>query len=66
MTNMNELIGCLSRHLPEYMDADTDYEKFTVIHEIFEFAISHRVQDKKGSGESKPTDCSKKGEAPLQ
>ena len=54
MTNMNELVGCLSRHLPEYMDADTNFEKFTVIREIFEFAITHWVQDKKGSGESNP------------
>ena len=54
MTNMNELVGCLSRHLPEYMDADTSAEKFTVIRYIFDFAISHRVQDKKGCGESNP------------
>ena len=54
MTNMNELIGCLSRHLGEYMDADTLTQKFDIIHCIFDFAISHRVQDKKGSGESNP------------
>lgn len=54
MTNMNELVGHLSRHLPEYMDADTLTEKFTIIRGIFSFAISHRVQDKKGCGESNP------------
>ena len=53
-TNMNELVGCLSRRFPEYMDADTLTEKFTIIRDIFDFAISHRVQDKKGCGESTP------------
>ncbi len=53
MTNKNELVGCLCR-LPEYMDADTLPEKFNVIRDIFSFAISHRVQDKKGIGEPNP------------
>lgn len=54
MTNMNELIGYLSRHFGEYMDADTLTQKFDIIHCIFDFAISHKVQDKKGSGVSSP------------
>ncbi len=54
MTNMNELVGCISRHFPEYMDADTLTEKFAVVQAIFDFAVSHRVQDKKGCGESNP------------
>lgn len=54
MTNMNELIGYLSRHFGEYMDADTLTQKFDIIRCIFDFAISHRVQDKKGSGVSSP------------
>ena len=54
MTNMNELVGYLGRHLPEYLDADTLTEKFTIIQGIFRFAISHKVQDKKGCGESNP------------
>lgn len=60
MTNMNELVGHLSRHLPEYMDADTLTEKFSIIRDIFSFAISHRVQDKKGSGESNPRNIPRK------
>ena len=60
MTNMNELVGCLSRHLPEYMDSETLTEKFTVIRDIFRFAISHRVRDKKGCGESNPRDIPRK------
>ena len=31
MTNMNELVGYLSRHIGEYMDADTDTEKYGII-----------------------------------
>lgn len=31
MTNTNELSGCLSRYPPDYMDAETLTEKFTVI-----------------------------------
>ena len=54
MVNMNELAGCLSRHFGEYMDAGTLTEKFNIIRCIFDFAISHRVRDKKGSGESNP------------
>lgn len=52
MTNRNELVGYLSRHFGEYMDADTLTEKFVIIRCIFDFAISHRVRDKKCSGES--------------
>ena len=59
--NNNELIGCISRHFPEYMDAETKDEKASVIRYILKFAISHKVVDKKGSGESsprvKPRDC---------
>ena len=54
MTNMNELIGYLIRHFGEHMDADTLTQKFAIIRCIFDFAISHRVQDKKGSGVSSP------------
>ena len=54
MTNMNELVGYLSRHFGEYMDAGTLTEQFGIIRCIFDFAISHRVLDKKGSGESNP------------
>lgn len=54
MTNMNGLVGYLSRHFGEYLDAATLREKFSIIRCIFGFAISHRVRDKKGSGESNP------------
>lgn len=53
-TNMNELVGCTSRHFQEYMEADTGAEKRAVIKYIIGFAISTRVCDKKGSGESHP------------
>lgn len=53
-TNTNELVGYLSRHFGEYMDAETPAQKLGIIRCIFDFAISHRVQDKKGSGESSP------------
>ena len=53
-TNMNELIGELSRHFPEYMDADTSAEKHAVIKHIFDFLARHPVIDKKGSGEAHP------------
>lgn len=52
--NMNELVGCVSRHFTEYMEADTDAEKRAVIRHIINFAISTRVCDKKGCGESHP------------
>ena len=59
--NNNELIGCISRHFQEYMDAETSAEKMSVIRYILKFAISHKVVDKKGTGESsprpKPRDC---------
>ena len=53
-TNMNELIGVLSRNLPDYMDADSTRERFDVIKHIFKFLLSHKVVDRKGSGESNP------------
>ncbi len=60
MTNINELVGCLSRRLPEYMDSETPAEKFTIIRDIFCFAVSHRVRDKKGCKESNPRDIPRK------
>lgn len=54
MANKNELVGSLCRRLPEYMDAVTLDEKFAVVKSLLSFAISHRVRDKKGSGESNP------------
>ena len=53
-TNMNELVGALSRNLPDYMDADSTRERFDVIKHIFKFLLSHKVVDRKGSGESNP------------
>lgn len=53
-TNMNELAGGLSRHLPDLLDADTPYEKHCIIKNIFNFMIHHPVIDKKGTGESNP------------
>ena len=52
--NMNELVGALSRHLPEYMDAETHTEKFCIIRHIIGFLIRRPVVDKKGTGESNP------------
>ena len=52
--NMNELAGELSRHLPEYMDADKTAEKQAIIRHIFDFLVHKPVVDKKGSGESHP------------
>ena len=51
---MNELIGALSRNRPDYMDADSIHERFSVIKHIFNFLLHHRVMDRKGSGESNP------------
>ena len=51
-SNMNELVGCISRHLPEYMEADTLAERMEVIHYMVSFAVSTTVHDKKGCGES--------------
>ena len=51
---MNELVGALSRNLPDYMDADSTRERFDVIKHIFKFLLSHKVVDRKGSGESNP------------
>lgn len=53
-TNMNELIGHLSRYFDRYIDADTLSEKRAVIKEIITFAVSHKVIDKKANGESYP------------
>lgn len=53
-TNMNELMGALSRHLPEYMDADTSDEKQAIIRHVINFLFHKPVVDKKGSGESYP------------
>ena len=53
-TNANELMGYLSRHIDEYMDAETHFEKLQFIRSIYDFAISHRVVDKKGRGETHP------------
>ena len=53
-TNMNELVGALSRHLPAYMDAETMHERLDVIKHIMRFLVCHRVVDKKGGGESNP------------
>ena len=53
-TNMNELMGALSRHLPEYMDAETHAEKYSIIRHIIGFLIRRPVVDKKGTGESHP------------
>ena len=57
-TNTNELVGYLSRHFDEYMDAYLDYGNtamlFDVIKGIFDYALAHRVRDKKGTNESNP------------
>ncbi len=53
-TNVNELIGCLSRHITDYMDARSISEKQGVIKYIIGFAVKHKVVDKKGKGESNP------------
>lgn len=53
-TNINELMGYLSRHMDEYMDAETRSEKIQIIRAVYDFAIHHRVIDKKGSGETHP------------
>lgn len=34
MTNMNELVGCLSHRLPEYMDSETPTEKFYSVPDV--------------------------------
>lgn len=53
-TNMNEVIGILSRYFPDYMDACSNSEKRGILHHIFGFLIRHKVRDKKGIGESNP------------
>lgn len=53
-SNTNEIVGCISRHLPEYLDSDTHYEDLAIVRHIIMFAIQNRVVDKKGSGESYP------------
>lgn len=56
--NSNELIGAVSKRFPLYMDAymedSPQREKHAIIRDIFDFAIHHRVIDKKGTGESAP------------
>ena len=52
--NMNELIGCISRHFPDYLDADSTEEQYSIIRYILDFAMKHKVVDKKGIGESNP------------
>ena len=64
MTNMNELIGYLSRHFGEYMDADTLTQKFDIIHCLF----CHITQ---GAGQKrqrrvKPTYGSKESKTSLK
>lgn len=53
-TNLNELVGCICRHIADYFDAECDGEKQKVLHYILNFGISHRVQNKKGTGQSFP------------
>ena len=53
-TNTNELVGYLSRHFSEYMDAEAISEKHEILRAVFAFAISHRVWNKKGCEESAP------------
>ncbi len=53
-TNKNETVGALSRYFPDYMDAETESEKQSIIKHIFKFLIVHKVIDKKGAGESFP------------
>jgi len=47
-------MGYLSRHIDEYMDAETRSKKIQIIRAVYDFAIHHRVIDKKGSGETHP------------
>ena len=49
-----KLVRPTFRYFPEYMEADTCTEQREVIRYIFCFAISTRVRDKKGNGESHP------------
>lgn len=53
-TNMNELMGALSRHLPNYIDAETPSERQSIIRHIFNFLVHKPVVDKKDIGESAP------------
>lgn len=57
-TNMNELVGHLSRHIDEYMEiyiaGGSVREKYEIIRNIFQFGIAHTVIDKKGREESNP------------
>lgn len=50
----NEIVGCVSRHLPEYLDSETHYEALAIVRHILMFAVHNKVVDKKGSGESNP------------
>lgn len=59
-TNMNELVGGISRRFGLYMDAYLEdaspFEKAQIIEDLCRFAIHHRVINKKGTGESSPRD----------
>lgn len=59
-TNMNELSGCICRRIGDYLDASTIHAKLSVIRDIFDFAVHHRVVDKKGTGESYPRQAPRK------
>lgn len=52
--NINELVGCISRCLPDYLDADTTYEKHCILHHIVIYGLRNKVVDKRGSNESVP------------
>ena len=52
--NLNELIGCISRHMPEYLDSDSESEKHDIIRYILAFAMRNKVVNRKGSGDSNP------------
>ena len=53
-TNMNELVGCLSRYICGYLETHDDDKKMSIIKYIYNFATKNRVVDKKGTGESNP------------
>ena len=59
-TNKNETVGALSRHFQDYMDAESESEKQSIIKHIFKFLIVHKVIDKKGCGESFPRNVPRK------
>lgn len=57
-TNMNELVGYLSRHIDEYMEAhmesNSDKLKRDIIKNLFNFCVDHKAENKKGIGEKNP------------